>query len=111
MPAASFKKVLKVSDLAPSEGTSVKVGTENVAVFNVAGEFVAISDVCPHAGGPLGAGPLDGNIVTCPWHGWQFDVKKACAVMSDEIRLPVYDVKVKDGFVYVASAPQEEKHG
>lgn len=45
------------------------------ALFNVDGEIFALDNVCPHAGGPLGEGSLEGTIVTCPWHGWSFDVK------------------------------------
>ncbi len=45
-----------------------------VALFNVQGKFYALDGVCPHQGGPLGRGLLEGSVVTCPWHGWQFDV-------------------------------------
>ena len=45
-----------------------------IALFNVDGTFYALDGVCPHQGGPLGQGTLEGCIVTCPWHGWQFDV-------------------------------------
>ncbi len=76
-----------------------------MALFNVDGKFYATDDACVHAGGPLGAGPLDGPVVTCPWHGWQFDVTKGCAVMSDEITLKRYDVKIKDGGVYISVHP------
>lgn len=46
-----------------------------VALFNVGGTWHALDGVCPHQGGPLGRGTLAGSIVTCPWHGWQFDVR------------------------------------
>jgi nitrite reductase/ring-hydroxylating ferredoxin subunit len=49
-------------------------GDLEVAVFNVDGKFYVLKNECPHAGGPLGEGFLDGPVVTCPWHGWQFDV-------------------------------------
>lgn len=88
--------------LSPGEGTTVKIGKERVALFNVKGKFFAVADACVHAGGPLGAGPLEGSVVTCPWHGWQFDVKRGCAVMSEEVRIPTYEVQVKDGYVFVA---------
>jgi nitrite reductase/ring-hydroxylating ferredoxin subunit len=45
-----------------------------VAIFNVAGQFHALDGLCPHQGGPLGKGRLDGSMVTCPWHGRQFCV-------------------------------------
>ncbi len=48
---------------------------KEVALFNVGGEIFALDNTCPHAGGPLGEGSLEATIVTCPWHGWSFDVK------------------------------------
>ena len=46
-----------------------------VALFNVDGQFHALDGICPHQGGPLGRGSLEGHVVTCPWHGWQYDVR------------------------------------
>lgn len=48
---------------------------QDVAVFNVGGNFYAISNVCSHKGGPLSQGTLEESIVTCPWHGWKYDVR------------------------------------
>jgi nitrite reductase (NADH) small subunit len=71
---SEFVPVAKVADLKPGEGKTVIVGDREVALFNVSGKFHAIDNTCPHRGGPLGEGTLDGNVVTCPWHGWRFDV-------------------------------------
>ncbi len=59
-----------LSDIEP--GTGMLVG--NVAVFNVDGKFCAVNDECTHKGGPLSDGELDGEVVTCPYHGAQFNV-------------------------------------
>ena len=67
-------QVSHVSEIPPGTSREVVVRGRVVAIFNVDGEFHALDGVCPHAGGPLGEGALNGNIVTCPWHGWQFDV-------------------------------------
>ena len=64
----------EVGDLQPGECKTVAVGERELALFNVGGKFYATDNVCPHRGGPLGEGTLDGNVVTCPWHGWRFDV-------------------------------------
>jgi nitrite reductase/ring-hydroxylating ferredoxin subunit/multimeric flavodoxin WrbA len=48
---------------------------QDVAVFNIGGNFYAISNVCAHKGGPLSKGILEKSIVTCPWHGWKYDVR------------------------------------
>lgn len=65
-----------VEDIPIGKGIVVIIhdGTE-IALFNVNGNIFAIDNTCPHMGGPLGEGDLEGCVVTCPWHGWQFDVK------------------------------------
>ena len=67
--------VATVADVPPGTGIEAVAGDRLVALFNIAGEFFALDGVCPHQGGPLGKGDVQGCIVTCPWHGWQFDVR------------------------------------
>ena len=66
--------VARVADCPPGSSLEVVAEDRVLALFNVEGEIVAIDGVCPHQGGPLGKGRLNGCIVTCPWHGWQFNV-------------------------------------
>lgn len=68
-------KVAPASEITPKQAKIIEVDGAQIAVFNVDGVFCAINNVCPHRGGPLGEGDLEGTVVTCPWHGWQFDVK------------------------------------
>jgi nitrite reductase/ring-hydroxylating ferredoxin subunit len=72
-------------------------------VAKVSGQYRAIGSVCTHQGGPLAEGELDGNIVTCPWHGGQFDVETgevlAPPPATDE---PVYEVRVEADEIQVA---------
>lgn len=67
--------MLKKTDLPPGTGRVVLVGTREVAVFCVDGDYYALLNECPHVGGPLGEGRLDGSTVVCPWHAWAFDVR------------------------------------
>ena len=67
-------KVAEVGDLQPGECKTVAAGERELALYNVGGKFCATDNVCPHRGGPLGEGTLDGSVITCPWHGWRFDV-------------------------------------
>ncbi|MBT4865448.1 MAG: Rieske 2Fe-2S domain-containing protein, partial [Planctomycetaceae bacterium] len=69
--------------------------------FNVDGEFHALDGVCPHAGGPLGEGGLSGNIVTCPWHGWQFDVTTGTHCLNANLVHASLPISVDGGEVYV----------
>lgn len=68
-----------------------------VALFNVDGEICALDGVCPHAGGPLGEGSLDAlrGVVTCPWHGWSFDVKTGDCQNNPDVTAKCYKVSIK----------------
>lgn len=65
-----------------------------VAVFNVDGAFHAIDHECPHEGGPLGAGEVDGRIVLCPWHGWAFDVATGRCPTSPDVSVERFPLRV-----------------
>ncbi|HXF28510.1 MAG TPA: Rieske 2Fe-2S domain-containing protein [Chlamydiales bacterium] len=88
----------------PVEGKGRSIvfkGGVEIALFCVQGAYYAIDNICPHEGGPLGEGELDGEIVSCPWHGWQFDVKNGkCQHLWDE-NVASYPVEVVDGEVFV----------
>lgn len=69
-------KLANLSDIP--EGRSIIVKTPHgigIALFNLNGKIYALENACPHMGGPLGEGQIDDCLVTCPWHGWQFDVR------------------------------------
>jgi nitrite reductase/ring-hydroxylating ferredoxin subunit len=68
-------KVAQTSELSPGSGKVVEADGRSIALFNVEGTFYAIDNTCTHRGGPLGEGELDGESVTCPWHGAKFNVK------------------------------------
>ncbi len=79
----------------------VIVGERVVALFNVEGTFYALDGVCPHQGGPLAEGEVTGCIVTCPWHGWQFDVRTGQHQLSATIRQPTLPVRIEGDAVLV----------
>ena len=94
-------KVAKKSDIPSDTGFPVEANGKEIALFNANGKVCAIYAVCPHQGGPLAEGGLDGTVVTCPWHGWQFDVATGGCVFNDAIKQPVFNVKEEGGDVYV----------
>ena len=71
------------------------------AVYNVDGVFHVIDGICPHAGGPLGKGTLRGDIVTCPWHGWQFNVSSGQHCLNQRICQTAYAVRIENGRVII----------
>jgi nitrite reductase/ring-hydroxylating ferredoxin subunit len=90
-----------VEDCPPGGSLETVVGESIVALFNVDGQFFALDGICPHQGGPLGEGKLTGCIVTCPWHGWQFDVRTGQHQLSRTLAQPRFETKVEDGAVWV----------
>ncbi len=75
-------KVAETSDLQPGECKTVSANDRELMLANVDGTFYCLDNVCPHQGGPLGEGHLEGKIVSCPWHGWKFDVTNGqCGVI------------------------------
>jgi nitrite reductase/ring-hydroxylating ferredoxin subunit len=94
-------RVAVVSDVPPGTAKEVLADDQVLALFNVDGTFYALDGVCPHAGGPLGEGTLRGSIVTCPWHGWQFDVKSGENCLNSKIVHKGFAVKVEGEDVIV----------
>ena len=86
-------------------GKLVEAGGQKIAVFSVGGNYYAIENTCPHAGGPLAEGPLEGDVVTCPWHGSRFNVKTGAVlkppatrgVKSFPVRVTGNEVEVQIG--------------
>jgi nitrite reductase/ring-hydroxylating ferredoxin subunit len=70
-----FVKVASASEIPPGEMTIVEVDGREIAIANLNGEFVAFQNECTHRGGPLGEGILMGDVVECPFHAGQFNVR------------------------------------
>lgn len=94
-------RVAAASEIPPGTGKELVADGKIVAVFNVNGQFHAIDGVCRHAGGPLGKGTLTGCIVTCPWHGWQFDVTTGKHRLSSQIVQSCYPIQIDGGDLFV----------
>ena len=99
---AEYVAVAKVSDLAAGSGKVVDVNGKAVALFNVNGTFYAIENTCRHQGGPLGEGALQGAIVTCPWHMWEYNVTTGEFTANPAIKVASYPVQVEGDEVKVA---------
>ena len=99
---ATLTKVATVGDIPTGTGKVVEAGGKTLAVFNCDGAFYAIDNTCAHRGGPLGEGTLSGTAVTCPWHGWEYDVTSGACTMDGSITLAQYDVKVEGQDVLVS---------
>ena len=94
-------RVAKKSEIPPGACKRVDVGGKPVALYNVGGTFYASEDTCPHRGGPLGEGELEGCAVTCPWHAWTFDLKSGES-LTDDLKVACYETRVEGGDLLVA---------
>ncbi len=86
-------EVAKMGDLEPGQGMCVEVEDTKIALFNIGGTYYAIDDTCTHGGGPLSEGECEEHVVTCPWHGAQFNLKTG-EVLSPPARKSVTSYKV-----------------
>jgi len=96
-----FVKVAKKSEIPGDTGKFVQVKDKEIALFKTGGKVCAIHSVCPHQGGPLAEGGLDGTIVTCPWHGWSFDVVSGACTFNPAVQQEIYKVKEEGEDVFV----------
>lgn len=96
-----FLKVAKKSEIPADTGKLVQVNGKEIALFLVEGKVHAIFALCPHQGGPLDEGGITDGMVTCPWHGWEFDVRTGVCGFNDNIKQPVFNVKEDGDDVYV----------
>ena len=97
-----FVKVAQTSDVTEGTGKVVEANGKTIAIFNVSGSFYAIDNTFLHQGGPLGEGQLNGNVVTCPWHGWQYDVTSGISPVNPAAQVAKFEVKVEGDDLMVA---------
>lgn len=102
--------VCATAELLPGERKIIAIGKVSVGVFNVGGEYYAYRNICPHAGAPVCMGKIEGTtlpsavyeyeygrkneILRCPWHGWEFDLKTGEHLVDPETRLKKIPLEV-----------------
>ena len=96
-----YIRVARLSDLEEGRGAIVTVNGIKVALFRCEGSVYAIKNQCPHMGGDLGEGLLQGDIVRCPWHGWRFSVKTGKAPDTEVVAVRTYEVRIDGDHVFV----------
>ena len=97
----AFVRAAKVAEIPAGAIREFQVDGMTVALANVGGKFHAINNTCLHRGGPLGQGVLEGNVVTCPWHGWQYDVLTGKVAQNTAVGVDCYPLEVRGEDIFV----------
>lgn len=101
-PPDGYEVVLHKDGLKSGQVIEVIIAGKAIAVANVNGQYYALSNACPHAEGPLGEGALDGHTLTCPYHGWKFDIRDGGCLTSPGDKVRTYPVQIVRDAVCVA---------
>jgi nitrite reductase (NADH) small subunit len=99
---AEYVKVASVSELTPGSAKVVEARGKTIALFNVDGTIYATDNTCLHQGGPLGEGQLMGEVVICPWHQWEYNVRTGENVEDSSLKVATYPVQVEGSEIKVA---------
>ena len=91
----AFVKVGSLTALPPGAVMEVHFGDDSYAICNAGGELHALTGICPHAGGPIGQGNLQDNLVVCPWHEWAYDCRTGENDYDPDIKLDRFAVKAE----------------
>ena len=97
----NFVKAVAKSAIQEGCGTAIELEGRRIAIFQVDGKFYAIDNSCGHRGGPLSEGSLDGNVISCPWHGFLFDVTTGYCATNPTIKQISYPVKIEGNDIWV----------
>ena len=101
MTADTLQEIATADSLPPGQCRTVEVRGLRLALCNVDGQFFATDDHCPHRGGPMGAGHLEGCLLHCPLHGWAFDVRTGACQSNPAKSIRSFPTTVQDGRVWV----------
>lgn len=96
-----YVTVAQVDQVPPGTCRTIEVNGIFLALCNIHGAFRAVDNTCPHAGGSLGEGCLDGDLIVCPWHGWRFNVHTGERRENPDIRVACVEVRVRGSDVQV----------
>ena len=97
-----FLEIAPADQLPEGERMFIEVGANQIVIFNLAGRYFAIGDVCSHDNGPVGDGEIEGDEIICPRHGGRFDIRTGKATsLPVVVDIPAYPVRVKDGKIEI----------
>jgi nitrite reductase/ring-hydroxylating ferredoxin subunit len=97
----AFVRAAKTDEIPAGTIREFQLDGTTIALANVGGKFYAINNTCLHRGGPLGQGVLADKVVTCPWHGWEYDVTTGKITQNPSVGVDCYPVEVRGPDIFV----------
>ncbi len=108
MKKTKWHKIAELDELAEGRVKSASCGRKNLCLSRFGGKWAALDNACPHQGGPLGEGSIEGGLLRCPWHGWDFDPITGKPPGGYDDGVATYPIEVRDDGIYVALEEEEE---
>jgi nitrite reductase/ring-hydroxylating ferredoxin subunit len=96
-----YVQLATLDELPPETALEVEHSGRVIALFRRESEVLALDGICPHQGGPLARGSVAAGILTCPWHGWQFQLDSGQCLVSRGIRQTTYAVRIEGNAILV----------
>ncbi|QDT04293.1 Anthranilate 1,2-dioxygenase ferredoxin subunit [Rubripirellula lacrimiformis] len=93
--------VAQASEIADGEAIEVVVGEQILAIFRSDGQWFAMDGMCAHQGGPIAQGKVADGCVTCPWHGWQYDLATGIQTINRQPLMQTFPIREVDGTIEV----------
>ena len=97
----AFVRATKKDEVPPGTIRELQLNGKTIALANVDGKLFAIDNTCLHRGGPLGQGYLEGDKVTCPWHGWEYYVATGKTTMNPAVGVACYAIELRGDDIFV----------
>jgi nitrite reductase/ring-hydroxylating ferredoxin subunit len=98
---ARHVKVAGAADLAPGQSRLLRIGDREIVLFNAEGRYYAVKNSCPHRGFQLDDAGVTNGVLTCPGHGWQFDLQTGDSLAHPPLGLRCYRVEVREDGIWV----------
>ena len=100
---SDFIEVANIKEISENQAKIIEHNEKQIAIFNINGNFYAISNVCLHRGGPIGEGFVNEFNITCPLHGWQYDLKTGQCNTAPGAKLETYQLKVEGDKILISA--------
>ncbi len=94
-------RAVEANELNDGQSKILNLDGNVLVLLRVKDSYFAVSNNCLHRGGPLGEGELNGYEITCPWHGWKYDVRNGSFTIIPTLKVKTYGVKIVNGAVFV----------